>query len=106
MQKRAKMKVPAPKIPMETRAEKALEAIYVCCFGHDMIEAEDEKLLCTILNAVFPSVGRPAVERMVSSMAKQVASGERKRGVKIVSKETVQRQLQDLEFLKQNKLES
>jgi hypothetical protein len=100
------MNVPAPKIPMEARAEKALEAIYVCCFGQDMIEAEDEKLLCTILNAVFPSVGRPAVERMVSSMAEQVASGERKRGVKIVSKETVQRQLQDLEFLKQNKLES
>ncbi|KAK3135025.1 hypothetical protein QOZ80_5BG0413690 [Eleusine coracana subsp. coracana] len=105
-EKRAKLKVPAPQIPMETRAEKALEAIYVCCFGQDMIEKEDEKLLCTMLNAVFPSVGRPAVERMVSSMAKQVASGDRKRDVKTVSKETVQRQLQDLEFLKQNKLDS
>jgi len=106
MQKRAKLKAPAPQIPMETRAEKALEAIYVCCFGQDMVEQEDEKLLRTILNAVFPSVGRPAIERMVASMAKQVASGERKRDGKTVSKEVQQRQLKDLEFLKQNKLDT
>ncbi|CAN6176401.1 unnamed protein product [Urochloa humidicola] len=105
-EKRAKLKAPAPQIPMETRAEKALEAIYVCCFGQDMVEEEDEKLLRTILNAVFPSVGRPAIERMVSSMAKQVASGERKRDERTVSKEVQQRQLKDLEFLKQNKLDS
>ncbi|KAL6620564.1 hypothetical protein ACP70R_035703 [Stipagrostis hirtigluma subsp. patula] len=105
-EKRAKLKAPVPQIPMEARAEKALEAIYVCCFGQDMIEKEDAKLLCTMLNAVFPSVGRPAVERMVASMAEQVASGERKRGVKTVSQEVVQRQLKDLEFLKQNKLDS
>jgi len=105
-EKRAKLKAPAPQIPMETRAEKALEAIYVCCFGQDMVEQEDEKLLRTILNAVFPSVGRPAIERMVASMAKQVASGERKRDGKTVSKEVQQRQLKDLEFLKQNKLDS
>ncbi|CAL5085058.1 unnamed protein product [Urochloa decumbens] len=105
-EKRAKLKAPAPQIPMETRAEKALEAIYVCCFGQDMVEEEDEKLLRTILNAVFPSVGRPAIERMVASMAKQVASGERKRDERTVSKEVQQRQLKDLEFLKQNKLDS
>lgn len=87
--------------------EKALEAIYVCCFGQDMLEQEDVKLLCAMLNAVFPSVGRPAVERIVSSMANQVAAGERKLpGVKTVSKEAAQRQLKDLEFLKQNKLDS
>jgi len=39
-------------------------------------------------------------------MAKQVASGERKRDGKTVSKEVQQRQLKDLEFLKQNKLDS
>ncbi|OEL33571.1 hypothetical protein BAE44_0005412 [Dichanthelium oligosanthes] len=105
-EKRAKLKAPAPQIPMEARAEKALEAIYVCCFGQDMVEEEDEKLLRTILNAVFPSVGRPAIERMVASMAKQVASGERKRDGRTVSKEVQQRQLKDLEFLKQNKLDS
>ncbi|XP_062231945.1 photosystem I assembly factor PSA3, chloroplastic-like [Phragmites australis] len=104
-EKRAKLKAPTPQIPMEARAEKALEAIYICCFWQDMVEEEDEKLLCTILNAVFPSVGRPTVERMVSAMAEQVASGERKRDVKNVSKEVVQRQLKDLEFLKQNKLD-
>lgn len=105
-EKRAKSKGQAPQIPMEVRAEKALEAIYVCCFGQDMVEPEDEKLLCTMLNAVFPSVGRPAVERMVSAMAKQVADGERLVSAKVVSKEVVQRQLKDLEFLQQNKLDS
>ena len=106
MQKRVNLKAPAPQIPMETRAEKALEAIYVCCFGQDMVEEEDEKLLRTILNAVFPSVRRSAIERMVASMAKQVASGERKQDGKTVSKEVQQRQLKNLEFLKQNKLDS
>uniref|UniRef100_A0A452ZLW2 Photosystem I assembly factor PSA3, chloroplastic n=1 Tax=Aegilops tauschii subsp. strangulata TaxID=200361 RepID=A0A452ZLW2_AEGTS len=87
-EKRAKSKSQAPVIPMEARAEKALEAIYVCCFGQDMVEPEDERLLCTMLNAVFPSVGRPAVERMVSTVAKQVASGERRGpGAKVVPKE-------------------
>uniref|UniRef100_A0A0E0L4U9 Uncharacterized protein n=1 Tax=Oryza punctata TaxID=4537 RepID=A0A0E0L4U9_ORYPU len=106
-EKRAKLKAPAPQIPMEARAEKALEAIYVCCFGQDMVEDEDVKLLCKMLNAVFPSVGRQAVERIVTSMAKQVAAGERKGpGVKTVSEEAAQRQLKDLEFLKQNKLDS
>ena len=107
VQKRAKSKSQAPVIPMEARAEKALEAIYVCCFGQDMVEPEDERLLCTMLNAVFPSVGRPAVERMVSTVAKEVASGERRGpGAKVVPKEVAQRQLKDLEFLKQNKLDS
>ncbi|XP_006655505.2 photosystem I assembly factor PSA3, chloroplastic [Oryza brachyantha] len=106
-EKRAKLKAPAPQIPMEARAEKALEAVYVCCFGQDMVEDEDVKLLCTMLSAVFPSVGRPAIERTVTSMAKQVAAGERKGpGAKTVSKEAAERQLKDLEFLKQNKLDS
>ncbi|KAL5229381.1 hypothetical protein ABZP36_028157 [Zizania latifolia] len=61
-----------------------------------MVEDEEVKLLCTMLNAVFPSVGRPAVERIVTSMAKQVAAGERKLpGVKTVSKEAARRQLKD-----------
>uniref|UniRef100_A0A0D9WIV2 Uncharacterized protein n=1 Tax=Leersia perrieri TaxID=77586 RepID=A0A0D9WIV2_9ORYZ len=106
-EKRAKLKSPTPQIPMEARAEKALEAIYVCCFGQDMLEDEDVKLLCTMLNAIFPSVGRQTIERIVTSMSKQVAAGERKGpGAKTVSKEAAQRQLKDLEFLKQNKLDS
>lgn len=43
---------------MEIRAEKALDAIYVCCFGRDPIEEEDERLLSIMLNAVFPTVGQ------------------------------------------------
>ena len=29
---------------MVVRAEKALDAIYVCCFGRDGIDEEDERL--------------------------------------------------------------
>ncbi|KAJ4768884.1 Calcium homeostasis regulator CHoR1 [Rhynchospora pubera] len=101
-QKRAKSKNPVPQIPMEIRVEKALEAIYVCCFGQDQIEEEDERLLCTMLNAVFPTVGRKEVERIVTTMAGQVAAGERNfPGKRRVSKEVMQRQLKDLEFLQQ-----
>ncbi|KAM3361380.1 photosystem I assembly factor PSA3, chloroplastic-like [Capsicum galapagoense] len=48
-EKRAKLGVPAPKIPLEIRTEKALDAIHVCCFGRNLIEEEDEKLLITML---------------------------------------------------------
>ncbi|KAJ3704451.1 hypothetical protein LUZ61_008156 [Rhynchospora tenuis] len=101
-EKRAKSKNPVPQIPMEIRAEKALEAIYVCCFGQDPIEEEDEMLLCTMLNAVFPTVGRKEVERIVTTMARQVEAGEKNfPGQRRVSKEVVQKQLKDLEFLQQ-----
>ncbi|OAY82702.1 hypothetical protein ACMD2_14967 [Ananas comosus] len=104
-EKRATLKSPPPEIPMEIRAEKALEGIYVCCFGQDPIEEEDAKLLRTILNAVFPSVGRPNIDRIVSSTAQQIASGERKSypGQKTLSKEAVERQMKDLEFLQQKR---
>ncbi|PHU29618.1 hypothetical protein BC332_01711 [Capsicum chinense] len=36
-EKRAKLEAPAPKIPMEIQDEKALDAIYVCCFGRGLI---------------------------------------------------------------------
>lgn len=102
LQKRAKSKNPVPQIPMEIRAEKALEAIYVCSYGKDPIEEEDERLLCTILNAVFPTVGRKEIERIVASLARKVAAGESNfPGQKKVSKEVMQRQLKDLEFLQQ-----
>ncbi|THU68438.1 hypothetical protein C4D60_Mb08t03890 [Musa balbisiana] len=92
-----------PEIPMEIRIEKALEAIYVCCFGKDTIEDEDVRLLCTILHAVFPSVGKQEVDRIVSSMVKQIATGERTNypEPKSLSKEAVERQMKDLEFLQQ-----
>ncbi|PHU11507.1 hypothetical protein BC332_18437 [Capsicum chinense] len=48
-EKRTKLGAPAPKIPMEIRAKKALDAIHVCCFGRDLIEEEDEKLLINYL---------------------------------------------------------
>ncbi|PHT55370.1 Protein CUP-SHAPED COTYLEDON 1 [Capsicum baccatum] len=48
-EKRTKLGAPAPKIPLEIRTEKALDAIHVCCFGRNLIEEEDEKLLITML---------------------------------------------------------
>lgn len=103
LQKRAKLQAPAPTVPMEIRAEKALDAIYICCFSRDPIEEDDERLLCTILTAVFPSVGEQEIERIVKSKAKRVAEGgeddnypETK-----LSKEAVQAQMKDLEFLRQ-----
>lgn len=105
--KRSKLGAPAPTIPMEFRAEKALEAIHVCCYGRDLIEEEDEKLLSTMLNAVFPTVGQQKVEIIVKEKAKRVADGTediKYTEPKQLSKEAVQLQMKDLEFLKQNSL--
>lgn len=90
---------------MEIRAEKALEAIYVCCFGKDPIEEEDERLLQIILLAVFPSVQKPEIERIVKDKSKKVAEGGEDNNYpepKALSKEAVQLQMKDLQFLKQN----
>lgn len=65
MQRRTKLKSSTPEIPIAIRAEKALEAVYVCSFGKGPIEEEDERLLCIMLNAVFPSVGQSEVRRIV-----------------------------------------
>ncbi|XP_077221309.1 calcium homeostasis regulator [Tasmannia lanceolata] len=103
-ERRAKLNVPTPEIPTEIRAEKALEAIYVCCFGRDPIEEEDERLLCIMLNAVFRSVGKSEMERIVKAKAKQIAEGglENSPEPKALSKEAVKLQMKDLQFLKQN----
>ncbi|XP_021755924.1 photosystem I assembly factor PSA3, chloroplastic-like [Chenopodium quinoa] len=105
-ERRAKLNAAAPTIPMELRAEKALDAIYVCCFGKDLIEEEDERLLITILRAVFPSVQQPEIERIVKDKARKVAEGgeegEFPEEPKPLSKEAIQLQMKDLQFLKQN----
>lgn len=103
-QKRAKSRAAAPEVPMEIRAEKALEAIYVCCFGSDPIEEDDERLLCIMLNAVFPSIGQPGIEKIVKDTIKRVAGGTEEIKFptpKPLSKEAVQMQMKDLQFLKQ-----
>ncbi|KAL2495385.1 hypothetical protein Fot_39142 [Forsythia ovata] len=102
--KRAKLRAPVPSIPMEVRAEKALEAIYVCCFRRDLLEEEDERLLSIILNAVFPTVGQPQIESIINEKAKKVAEGTDE--IKIpepmpLSKVAVQMQMKDLQFLRQ-----
>lgn len=77
MQKGVKLKAPIPEIPMEVRVEKALEAVYVCSFGRDPIEEEDERLLLIMLNVVFLSVEKSEMNMMVGALAKQVADGEK-----------------------------
>ncbi|KAL8545832.1 hypothetical protein ACS0TY_005813 [Phlomoides rotata] len=101
-ERRAKLKAPVPNIPMEVRAEKALEAIYVCCFGRDLIEEEDEELLCIILNSVFPTAGKEEIERLVREKAQRVADGTDEVKItepKPLPKEAVQLQMKDLQFL-------
>lgn len=108
-ERRAKLKAPAPTIPMELRVEKALDGIYVCCFERDPIEEEDEKLLIVMLNAVFPTVERSEIERIIKDKAKKVAEGgvneEFSTKAKPLSKEAIQLQMKDLQFLKQNSIE-
>lgn len=60
---------------MEIRAEKALEAIYVCCFGKDPIEEEDKRLLKILLSSVFASVGQSEIQRIVEEKGRRVAEG-------------------------------
>ncbi|KAL0381722.1 UNVERIFIED_CONTAM: Photosystem I assembly factor PSA3, chloroplastic [Sesamum angustifolium] len=107
-ERRAKLRAPVPTIPMEIRAEKALEAIHVCCFGRDLIEEEDEELLSVILNAVFPAVGMPVIERIVKEKAKRVAEGTDEIKIpepKSLPKEAVQLQMKDLQFLREGNTE-
>ncbi|VFQ73538.1 unnamed protein product [Cuscuta campestris] len=102
--KREKLRAPNPSIPMEIRAEKAVDAIYVCCFGMDPMGEEEQRLLCIMLGAVFPTVGKQEVERIVKAKANRIAEGSedeaKLRAPKSLSKEAVRIQLKDLEFLK------
>ncbi|KAJ6798972.1 uncharacterized protein M6B38_209570 [Iris pallida] len=100
-EKRAKIRAPNPEIPMALRVEKAMEGIYICCFGRDPIEEEDVRLLNIMLSAVFPSVDESDIDRIVTTMAKQVADGERATSYpepKALSKEAVQRQMRIFSF--------
>lgn len=104
-ERRAKLKADPPAIPMEIRAQKALDAIYVCCFGRDSVEEEDERLLTTMLSAVFPSVQREEIRRLVKDKAEKVASGvedDYVSDLKPLPKEAVEVQMKDLQFLQQN----
>ncbi|XP_027358245.1 photosystem I assembly factor PSA3, chloroplastic [Abrus precatorius] len=104
-ERRAKLRTEPPAIPMEIRAGKALDAIYVCCFGKDPVEEEDERLLTAMLSAVFPTVQREKVQQLVKDKAEKVASGVNEEYVsepKPLSKEAVEIQMKELQFLKQN----
>ncbi|GAB2230010.1 hypothetical protein Droror1_Dr00014266 [Drosera rotundifolia] len=106
-EKRAKLRASAPEIPMEIRAAKALDAIYVCCFGQDPIEEEDGRLISIMLKAVFPTVRQAQIEEMVREKIQRVAEGgeEEEFLPKSLPKEAVELQLKDLQFLKQNSAE-
>ncbi|KAF5740366.1 hypothetical protein HS088_TW11G00434 [Tripterygium wilfordii] len=104
-EKRARLNVPTPAVPLEVRAEKALDAIHVCCFGKDQIEEKDEELLCIMLTAVFPSVKQSEIERIIKDKATKIAEGRDEINIPEptpLPKEAVQMQMKDLQFLKQN----
>lgn len=102
-ERRAKLKTAAPVIPMEIRVEKAVEAIYVCCFDKEVIEDEDERLLNMMLSAVFPTIKHLEIQRIVKDKARRVAEGnDDVVEPKPLSKEAIQLQMKDLQFLKQN----
>ncbi|CAN6977723.1 unnamed protein product [Brassica rapa subsp. trilocularis] len=109
-QRRAKLNVAAPTIPMELRVEKALEGIYACCFRRGVIEEEDEQLLLVMLTAVFPSVDKSEIERIIKEKAIRVAEGGEEENLmaepKRLPKEAIQMQMKDLEFLQQQNIES
>ncbi|PON36657.1 calcium homeostasis regulator [Parasponia andersonii] len=104
-EKRAKLNAAAPTIAMEIRVEKSLEAIYVCCFGKEAIEEEDENLLNVMLSAVFPTVQKTEIQRIVKDKAERIAQGSDINipEPKLLSKEAVRLQMKDLQFLQQNK---
>ncbi|XP_010427286.1 PREDICTED: uncharacterized protein LOC104712151 [Camelina sativa] len=107
-QRRAKLNIDAPIIPMELRVEKALEGIYACCFRRGLIEEEDEKLLQVMLVSVFPSVDKSEIERIIKEKATRVAEGGEEDNVmaKRLPKEAIQMQMKDLEFLQQQNIDS
>lgn len=65
--RREKSKSPAMNVPIEARAEKALDAIMKCCVGASYLDEEDVPLLITILTTVFPSADASEIDRMVTS---------------------------------------
>ncbi|XP_047334699.1 photosystem I assembly factor PSA3, chloroplastic [Impatiens glandulifera] len=103
-ERRSKLRVTPKSIPMKNRAEKALEAVFVCCFGQDAIDEEDEMLLGVMMNSVFPSIGEMEMNRIVKEKSKQFGDdSERKKLLepKRLPKEAVQMQMKDLKFLQQ-----
>ncbi|XP_073147236.1 photosystem I assembly factor PSA3, chloroplastic [Henckelia pumila] len=104
-ERRAKSGSLSPTIPMEYRVEKALEAIYVCCFGGDPIEEEEDVAdLSVMLNAVFPTIGQREMDRIVREKATRLAEGTDEIKIpeknKPLPKEAVQLQMKDLQFLR------
>ncbi|XP_074309586.1 photosystem I assembly factor PSA3, chloroplastic [Silene latifolia] len=108
-ERRAKSGTEAPRIPMEVRAEKAVDAIYVCCFDNNPIEEDDVRLLTTMLTAVFPTVQQPEIERIIKQKAQNVAESSENEEYPVkpkpLTKEAIQLQMKDLQFLKQNNTE-
>jgi hypothetical protein len=66
-QRRSNAKSPAINVPIEARAEKALDAIMKCCVGASFLDEEDVPLLTTILSTVFPTADASEIDRMVTS---------------------------------------
>jgi len=66
-QRRSNSKSAAINVPIEARAEKALDAIMKCCVGASFLDEEDVPLLTIILTTVFPSADASEIDRIVTS---------------------------------------
>ncbi|CAN6574936.1 unnamed protein product [Malus baccata var. baccata] len=72
----------------------------------DPIEEEDERLRNVMLRAVYTSGERSELQRIINKKAQKVAEGSTDGSVrepKPLSKEAVQMQMKDLQFLQQNR---
>ncbi|KAL3690479.1 hypothetical protein R1sor_016788 [Riccia sorocarpa] len=67
LKKREKSGSPVPYVPIELRAEKALEAILQCCTGSQVVKEEDAPLLATILKNVFPTADAGQIDLSIQS---------------------------------------
>ncbi|KAE8726526.1 hypothetical protein F3Y22_tig00006666pilonHSYRG00071 [Hibiscus syriacus] len=74
-ERRAKLNAGSLNLPIEIRAEKALDAIFVCCFGRDPIEEEDKSLLNIMLRTVFPTVEQSTIQKLIKDKTIKVAEG-------------------------------
>lgn len=60
-------------VPMEVRADKALEALCACCIGSPHVPAEDADALVAILRGVFPTAEGESIAEAVRARVRSVA---------------------------------
>eukprot|EP00271_Cylindrocystis_brebissonii_P016541 TRINITY_DN4030_c0_g2_i2.p1 TRINITY_DN4030_c0_g2~~TRINITY_DN4030_c0_g2_i2.p1 ORF type:complete len:280 (+),score=46.01 TRINITY_DN4030_c0_g2_i2:211-1050(+) len=68
LKKREKANATPMEIPMEARAEKALEAICIGCVGKKLFPHEDMPILLEMLTGVFPEISRENMSSLIQGL--------------------------------------